>query len=70
MTTQSNAAKSPEVIRLLRKFPRKRDTKKYDTEEKKKRGEQRSICVLRGFSDKTPSLKHGEEAKASKEVKN
>lgn len=69
MTTQSNAAKSPEVIRLPRKFPRKRDTKKYDTE-KKKKGKQRSICVLRGFSDKTPSLKHGEEAKASKEVKN
>jgi len=45
MTTQSIAAKSPEVIRLLRKFPRKQDTKKYDTEKKKGNKE---VSVYRG----------------------
>lgn len=69
MTTQSNEAKSPEVVRLLRKFPGKQDTKKCNTEKQKKKGNKEVFCT-EGFSDKMPSLNHGEEAKASKEVKN
>lgn len=65
MTTHSNAAKSPEVIGL-RKFPRKQYTKKYDTGKKKKKGTKKYLC----FSDKKPSLKHREEVKANKEIKN
>lgn len=68
MTTQSNEAKSPEVVRLLRNFPGKQDTK-YNTEKQTKKGNKEVFCT-EGFSDKTPSLNHGEEAKASKEVKN
>lgn len=73
MTTQSNEAKSPEVVRLLRKFPGKRDTK-YNTvnkqnKTKQKKGNKEVFCT-EGFSDKMSSLNHGEEAKASKEVKN
>lgn len=69
MTTQSNEAKSPEVVRLLRKFPGKQDTKKCNTEKQKKRGTKKYF-VQRVFLTKMPSPNHGEEAKASKEVKN